>query len=472
MPITDRGRWTSAILDERGRIVKGSITEIGGIVFGTPSVPPQTPTAPPLPTVISVSRGKISDETGVNSAVIRFKFDTDVTQWSVNVMGVSSDTGTIADSGGNVTAGTEITASIEWNELYQEGQNKVNIYGLNSFGWTPYEEDPNAVKKYYLQMDGVDDWLQFSGSIGANTFILDVEINSLFNDGYKNILDCRPVGVANSYYNVKEIGAGYTSYKIDNVNANRTINDTTLPKNKRILIELTTSIQTSATASDQTIRVFGRGVADEYVRGKIYNITCKNSSGTTVAYYDMSTGTIQDISGNGNHATLSGGTWQIENQQSPKYYLQMDGVDDVVDIPSLTANEVVIDMVLDANAKNQGIVTLSNGYIQVKTDGSIIGNNFTPNYIDGVLYNATTNPFPFGRRFTYKGMYGSGVTATGFLFRATSNGTQAKGRLYSAKYYNNGVLVAHYDFSNGTTSDISGNGKHATLTGNPTWVSY
>lgn len=139
MPITDRGRWTSNIIDERGRIVNGNITEVGGIIFGIPSIPPQTPTVPPAPTIISVSRNKVSDEIGINSATIVFKFDTDVTQWSVNVMGVSSDTGTIADSGGSVLANTEITAIIDWIELYQEGQNRINIYGLNDFGWTPYQ---------------------------------------------------------------------------------------------------------------------------------------------------------------------------------------------------------------------------------------------------------------------------------------------------------------------------------------------
>lgn len=158
---------------------------------------------------------------------------------------------------------------------------------------------------YYLSMDGVDDWLKLPASMSANTFVLDVEINSMFADGYKSILDCRAAGVTGSYYNVKEIGSGFTGYKINGTNASRTINDTTLPKNTRITIELTTSTSTSGTE----IRVFGRGIVNEYTIGKIHTITCKNSGGTTVALYDMSTQTVQDQSGNGYHGTLVGGTW-------------------------------------------------------------------------------------------------------------------------------------------------------------------
>lgn len=138
MPINEKGLWTSATLDERGRAVFGGLTEGGGFVFGTPSTPPPT-TSLPIPTVTSVSRSIISDEVGANIVNIKFTFDIDVTSWSVNVMGVDQITGTIADSGGVVTAGVEITATIDWTELYQEGQNKVNIYGQNANGWTPYE---------------------------------------------------------------------------------------------------------------------------------------------------------------------------------------------------------------------------------------------------------------------------------------------------------------------------------------------
>lgn len=138
MAINERGLWASVTLDERGRSVFNNLDERGQfiITFGIPI----ESTSAPVPTIISVSRSKISDETGVNFVEVRFSFDTNVTQWSVNVMGVDQTTGTIADSGGAVSAGQEIVAVIDWTELYQEGQNRVNIYGRNSNGeWTLYE---------------------------------------------------------------------------------------------------------------------------------------------------------------------------------------------------------------------------------------------------------------------------------------------------------------------------------------------
>lgn len=129
--------------------------------------------ATPNINVISVNHYTVSNETGFTSTDIVFSFDEDVTSWTVNVLGASYDTGTVAVSGngggstpttvstastwtvsvmatktvGNIvggsnviTAGTQITATIDWTKLYQEGQNKVNIYGQNTTGqWTPYQ---------------------------------------------------------------------------------------------------------------------------------------------------------------------------------------------------------------------------------------------------------------------------------------------------------------------------------------------
>lgn len=101
-------------------------------ISGSPS------TVPLNITIISIDHTKISDEIGINESRIVFTFDQDVTNWTVNVLGASHDTGTIADSGGSVSANTQITAIISWTELYQEGENRVNIYGQNNIGWTPY----------------------------------------------------------------------------------------------------------------------------------------------------------------------------------------------------------------------------------------------------------------------------------------------------------------------------------------------
>lgn len=92
----------------------------------------------PVVSIVSVSHYKISGQTGINQCHITFTFNTDITQWSVNVMGVDYATGTVADSGGAITAGIQITAIVDNLELYQEGDNRINIYGRNIAGWTPY----------------------------------------------------------------------------------------------------------------------------------------------------------------------------------------------------------------------------------------------------------------------------------------------------------------------------------------------
>jgi hypothetical protein len=62
-------------------------------------------------------------------------------------LGTSWDSGTVAHSyTGNVVAGTECIAEIDFTELYQEGSNRVNIYGksLSSGTWTPYDTSQSS----------------------------------------------------------------------------------------------------------------------------------------------------------------------------------------------------------------------------------------------------------------------------------------------------------------------------------------
>jgi hypothetical protein len=94
----------------------------------------------PIVTIVSVSVTKISDETGKNACNVTFSFDQDIVEYTVNVLGTSHDSGTVADSAvSNVTANTEITAEIDYTELYQEGNDQVNIYGKNASGtWSSY----------------------------------------------------------------------------------------------------------------------------------------------------------------------------------------------------------------------------------------------------------------------------------------------------------------------------------------------
>lgn len=109
-----------------------------GEEIGLTAEPTPTPT-PPKITFIEVDTYKVSRMIGCDLTTVRFKFDKDVVEWRANLQGSSYDTGTILDSGTNLTANTEGFSVIYGTELSSEGQNRINVYGKDSDGnWTPY----------------------------------------------------------------------------------------------------------------------------------------------------------------------------------------------------------------------------------------------------------------------------------------------------------------------------------------------
>lgn len=117
----------------------------------------------PLVNIKNISTTKISDEAGKDKALVTFTFDQPVQAFTVNVLGTAWETGTVAESEyknvsniqtltinelsaysvqeiRQIDANVDITAEIDHTELYQEGDNRVNIYGKGLDGsWTPYE---------------------------------------------------------------------------------------------------------------------------------------------------------------------------------------------------------------------------------------------------------------------------------------------------------------------------------------------
>lgn len=145
------------------------------------SITVQTSSLPDLtsPTVaiVGVDRFKISDETGMNEAKIRFSFDKDVTEWRVRVVGVDPFTGIFADAGGEAVANTEIEAIISWDELYQEGNNRINIYGRSVEGvWTSYEDS--------LFLDGGSFFDVIYQDIYSGGSFLSINPNRIIDGGY------------------------------------------------------------------------------------------------------------------------------------------------------------------------------------------------------------------------------------------------------------------------------------------------
>lgn len=92
----------------------------------------------PIVSIINTSKTTISGEAEMNQSIITIQFSTDVTQYVARVNGVDQNTGMLIHSGGAVSANTDAQIIVDWNELLSEGLNRINIYGQNADGWTPY----------------------------------------------------------------------------------------------------------------------------------------------------------------------------------------------------------------------------------------------------------------------------------------------------------------------------------------------
>lgn len=167
---------------------------------------------------------------------------------------------------------------------------------------------------YYLQMDGVDDFLK-TPSMTFNKIILDVKARAANSRIY---LDARN-GFGTGY--LQKTGGGgdnwgtsISSVKVDGVAKSN--GASFIPFDIRCAIE----VNFSTTAADD-VNIFSSSTNAAFVAGDIYSVQFYNGS-SLVANYDMSlgnqvAGTVQDQSGNGNHATLTGGTWVDDSPVTP-----------------------------------------------------------------------------------------------------------------------------------------------------------
>jgi hypothetical protein len=117
----------------------------------------------PYVTIHSIGSQKLSDEVGYQNTNLTFSFDIPCIFYTVRCNGTSYDTGIEIDTKDltvtrfrqetvtslrNFTvqdmrimlANTEFTTQIFYTDLYQEGENRINIYGLSeTWEWTPYD---------------------------------------------------------------------------------------------------------------------------------------------------------------------------------------------------------------------------------------------------------------------------------------------------------------------------------------------
>jgi hypothetical protein len=117
----------------------------------------------PYVTITNITKTKLSDEVGFQTTDLTFTFDLPVYIYTIRTNGVDYQTGveierkelTVAKtreqqtvaSLRNITvqdmriilANTPITVEIAYTDLYQQGENRINIYGKSDTNeWTPY----------------------------------------------------------------------------------------------------------------------------------------------------------------------------------------------------------------------------------------------------------------------------------------------------------------------------------------------
>ncbi|OMF35277.1 hypothetical protein BK133_11275 [Paenibacillus sp. FSL H8-0548] len=154
------------------------------------------------------------------------------------------------------------------------------------------------------------------------------------------------------------------------------------------------------------------------------------------------------------------------------YYLQMDGVDDRLVLPSMTFTEIIIDFKVNSKDNFERYWSLPLGAEFFQVASGAVNDQWSAGvsavYRDGVSQTNLTPVMTIGVRSVVRSVIGSAKTAILSIF-ANGTGNIAHGDIYDVKIYNGAVLQAHYDIAQGNVQDQSGNGRHATLVGG-TWV--
>lgn len=346
-----------------------------------------------------------------------------------------------------------------------------NNYHATLTGGTWKELD---IKNRYLSMDGVDDNVVLP-SMTYTRMVVDFKPNRTSGNEYyfsHEGVSFYSTDTADYFQNPAEYEGFYVNGVKATNNTRFITNNVRQTLDVRRLAEKTTSVTW-----------FSRGDSFGVLAGELYSIKIYNGT-TLVAHYDPSQQepgqTLYDLSGNFNHATLTGGTWT----EIPKYYLSMDGVDDYGKTPSITFDTIEMDMRVERQTDKdrwyfdtRAAFPITFGYVYSRTAGTDAEGNSSnmTSYVDGVLWDGTpTAIIPNNTRTTLKTVFNQVGTTTAHIFSANGGGSQQKGRIYSVKFYNGSTLVAHYDMTQGDqlagkVYDISGNANHATLTGG-TWT--
>jgi hypothetical protein len=146
----------------------------------------------------------------------------------------------------------------------------------------------------YLQTDGVDDKLT-TPSFAYDKVVFDVYIDSTKNSASLRYLIQAVSGTAP----LVRLAAGSSALTIINGTVTGGVVNTRTTLTLTSTVGVVTVSNRIAARADGTLNFMGMN---------LYNIKFYNGA-TLVCHYDMTTGTVQDQSGTGYHATLTGGTW-------------------------------------------------------------------------------------------------------------------------------------------------------------------
>lgn len=189
-----------------------------------------------------------------------------------------------------------LTERGRWGGIRVDERGQIVTSGLTERGlWV------NNAPYKYLDMDGIDDYIS-TPSMTYDEVIFDMSVNP--TAFYKTVL-------INSLGNYRLIyDEGYYIWYFESVASWNGVNvgdsgSFTIPADTRGVWRMTKDSQTASNS------LFANAGGGANMRGKLYRATFK-LAGVVVADYDMTTGTVQDQSGNGQHATLTGGTFVAE----------------------------------------------------------------------------------------------------------------------------------------------------------------
>lgn len=159
----------------------------------------------------------------------------------------------------------------------------------------------------YLQMDGIDDKLTFTANAGVGfvnltEFEIDIKIST--REDWHQVINFggRAINFNSNTVNLV-YHADFQDVFVDNVKVTSGTPFLTVGQRHVIRGVLKSGITTGTSGTS----IFNNG-ATQFLSGNIYSVKLLQSS-VLKSFINTTTGTVQDQSGSGNHATLIGGTW-------------------------------------------------------------------------------------------------------------------------------------------------------------------